>query len=168
MSAGHHTSERHSVAMKRELAGLLADPMVKKLVEGPIKVDFSHKMPLTGGSSVKWGQFYLDPRLKERFTVGNKANQDLSKPVLRHEVVEKALRQVFGFSYDRAHAFATLAERLVVEAMGMSWAAYKAVMASIVRRDEKQQPKSFPAGFDFGPFRESRGLKSLRWINRAA
>ena len=164
MSAGHRTETRHSEAMLRELKRLLADPRVKKLINSPYRVDFKHEMPLTGGSTVAWGTFFLDPKLKKRFTVGSKANLELWKPVLRHEVVEKALRIVFGMGYDRAHAFATLAERLVVEGMGIDWPAYKRAMASIVRRDEHERPKSLPAGYDYGPLRASRGLKSLKGL----
>lgn len=168
MSAGHRTQYRHSEAVVRELRRLLADPRVKKLVDGRVKVDFSHEMPLTGGSTVAWGTFFLDPRLKKRFTVGNKAGMDLSGPVLRHEVVEKALRMVFGMGYDRAHILATCAERLVVESAGMKWGPYKDAMESIVRRDEHERPAALPKGYDTGPLRASRGLKSLRGLTKQA
>jgi hypothetical protein len=138
----------------------MADKRVQKLVNGPVRVDFSHEMPLTGGSTVKWGTFFLDPRLKESYRVGKKAKMDLAEPVLRHEVVEKALRTIFGMGYDRAHTLATCAERLVVEARGMDWGDYKRVMEHIVRRDEHERPKSLPKGYDYTPMREShiRGL----------
>lgn len=168
MSAGHHTTHQHSASLVRELKRLLADSRVKKLVDGPIRVSFSHEMPLTGGSTAAWGTFFLDPRLKQRFRVGNRSEVDLSGPVLRHEVVEKALRAVLGMSYDRAHALATAAERLLVEAMGLEWGAYKRVMAAIVRSDEREHPKSMPKGFDYGPLRESRNLKSLKWLRKRA
>lgn len=168
MSAGHHTDHHPTPALRRELSHLLADKRVHKLLRAPYRVDFSHEMPLTGGSTTHWGVFFLDPKLKRRFTVGKHAGQDLSKPVLRHEVVEKALREVFRMSYGRAHQLATLAERLVVDEMGLDWAAYKRVMASIVRRDENEHPKSMPKDFDYGPVRESRGVKHLRWLQKAA
>lgn len=164
MSAGHHTHHEHTDAQRRELKRLLDDPRVKKLVESHVRVNLSHEMPLTGGSAVEWGTFFLDPKLKKRFTVGKKADQDLSGPVLRHEIVEKALRQVFGMSYDRAHLFATLAERQEVEGMGLNWHSYKDVMESIVRRDEHERPKSMPKGYDYGPLRASRGIKSLKGL----
>lgn len=168
MSAGHHTDHRHSDDLERELRRLLADPKVKKLLKRPYKVDFSHPMPLTGGSTVAWERFFLDPSLKRRFTVGARRNADLSGPVLEHEVVEKALRMVFGMSYDRAHRFATLAEKHVVVGMGLDWEAYKRVMAKIVRQDEHERPKSMPKGYDYGPLRESRGIKALKGLRRAA
>lgn len=164
MSAGNHTHPEHSDAQIRELKRLLADARVKKLLATQYRVNFSHPMPLTGGSTVEWGTFFLDPKLKRWFTVGKKADQDLAPSVLRHEVVEKALRQVFGMSYDRAHLFATVAERLEVERMGMNWGAYKRVMEGIVRTDEHERPKALPQGFDYGPLRASRGLKSLKGL----
>src|SRR5215469_3980594 len=100
MSAGHHVYHKHSDALLRELSRLMDDPRVKRLIEGPVKVDFSHQMPLTGGSTVEWGTFFLDPRLKRTYTVGKKRDVSLSEPVLVHEVVEKALRQVLGMGYD--------------------------------------------------------------------
>lgn len=166
MSSGHLTAHHHTEAMKRELQRLLADPRVKKLLDQRPKVDFSHEMPLTGGSTVAWGTFFLDPSLKQRFTVGHRTGMDLSGPVLRHEVVEKVLRRVFGMTYDRAHAFATLAERLVVEADGMKWGPYKNVMESIVRRDEHERPKTLPRGYDLGPLRASGAIKGLRGVTR--
>ncbi len=154
--------------MERELLRLMADAKVKKLLQRPYKVDFSHEMPLTGGSTVDWDRFFLDPALKRRFAVGRKRNVDLSQPVLEHEVVEKALRVVFGMNYDRAHRFATLAEKRVVVGMGLDWEAYKRVMAKIVRQDEHERPKSMPKGYDYGPLRESRGIKALKGLRRAA
>lgn len=168
MSAGHQTEHHESAALGQELARLLADARVKKLMQRAYRVDFSHPMPLTGGSTVTWDRFFLDPRLKQRFSVGQRRDVDLSEPVLRHEVVEKALRQVLGMSYDRAHVLATLAERQVVKAMKLDWNAYKRVMSQIVRRDESERPKSMPKDFDYGPVRASRGLKSLKWLQRAA
>jgi hypothetical protein len=167
MSAGHRTHHDHSDSQIRELKRLLADERVKKLIKTPYRVDLSHQMPLTGGSTVQWGKFFLDPKLKKTFMIGKKANQDLSPPVLRHEVVEKALRQVFGMSYDRAHIMATVAERLEVEKMGLDWETYKRTMESIVRKDEHEHPKSLPKDYDTGPLRASRGVKSLKWLQKA-
>jgi hypothetical protein len=82
--------------------------------------------------------------------------------------VEKALRTIFRMGYDRAHTLATAAERLVVESMGLNWAAYKRVIGSLVRRDEHERPKMLPKGFDYVPLRESRGLKSLRGLKEEA
>lgn len=168
MSAGHQIKHEHSTAQIAELKRLLADARVKKLLASSIRVDVSREMPLTGGSTVKWGTFFLDPKLKNTFTVGKKHGVDLSRPVLRHEMVEKALRMVFGMAYARAHLFATVAERLMVEAMGLDWGSYKRVMGGIVRRDEHEHPKSLPKDYDRGPLRESRGLKSLKWLQKAA
>lgn len=168
MSAGHHTAHRHSEQLARELERVLSDKRVIEYLKRPHRVDFSHQMPLTGGSSVDGRVYFLDPRLKRKYTVGTKAGQDLSGPVLRHEMVEKALRAVFGLSYARAHALATCAERFAVEAMGLSWAAYKNVMESIVRRDEHERPKTLPREYDLGPLRASGGLKSLRGLTRKA
>lgn len=168
MSAGHHTHPEHSDAQKRELKRLLADSRVKKLLATPYRVNLSHEMPLTGGSTVEWGTFFLDPKLKKHFAVGNRADQDLAPFVLRHEVVEKALRKVFGMSYDRAHLFATMAEMDEVEKSRLNWEAYKRVMMSLDRKDERERPKSLPKGYDYGPLRASRGLKSLKGLRERA
>lgn len=168
MSAGHHVHHEHSQADLRELKKLLADSRVKKLLASSVRVDLSHQMPLTGGSTVAWGTFFLDPKLKETFTVGEKRDVSLRKPVLRHEMVEKALRQVFRMGYDRAHRLATIAERLVVEEMDLNWGAYKRVMARIVRADEHERPNSMPHDYDYGPLRASRDVKSLGRLRKAA
>lgn len=157
VSSGHSTTYRHSETLVRELKRLLADERVKKLISGPIKVSFDHEMPLTGGSTVKWGTFFLDPKLKE-------AGEKFWEPVLRHEVVEKALREVFGMGYDRAHTLATCAEHEKVGEMGLNWRDYKNTMESIVRRDEHERPKSLPKDYDYGPLRASRGVKSLHGL----
>lgn len=164
MSAGHRTGHKQSTDFVREYERLMADPRVVKYLARSARTDLSHEMPLTGGSTIDGRTYFLDPKLKRRYDVGKKKGQDLSAPVLRHERVEKALRDVLGMSYDRAHAFATHAEKQVVEGRGMDWTIYKDVMESIVRRDERERPKSLPAGYDYGPLRASGGLKSLRGL----
>ena len=168
MSAGHHSHHRPSDTLDAELKRLMGDSRVKKLLARPYKVDFSYEMPLTGGSSDTWGTFYLDPGLKGRFRVGKERNVEVWRAVLEHEVVEKALRMVFGMAYDRAHRLATTAEHHVVTDMGLDWEAYKALMERIVRRDERERPTVMPKGFDFGPLHASRGIKALKGLKARA
>jgi hypothetical protein len=168
MSSGHHTHHHHNDRVLRELKRLLAEPDVKKWLDKPYKVDFSHPMPLTGGSTVDWGTFFLDPVLKERFKVGRRRNVDLAPFVLRHEIVEKALRLAKGMSYDRAHAYATCAEHQDVTAAGLDWDAYKSVMRKITSQNEHERPKGMPKGYDYGPLRASRDVKALRGVRRVA
>jgi hypothetical protein len=152
MSAGHrHT---RGTADEVELERILALPKVKAYLARPYRVVF-HPMILTGGSSVDGRTYFLDPRLKEKYTVGEKRDQDLAPFVLTHERYEKAFREVLGMNYSRGHLFATMVEKREVKAAGLEWSPYKNVMESIVRTDEEERP-SFPKGFDHVPVIESR------------
>ena len=151
MSAGHtHPEVRHTPALVRELKRLLDEPAIKAYMDRPYSVSYSYKIPLTGGSSVSGRIYYIDPDVPVSF-----------RPyILEHERVEKALRDVKGMKYARAHELATVAERLKVEADKRDWVGYKKAIAMPVRSNEKRGQEKLPAGFDLGPYRES-GLMDM-------
>lgn len=151
MSSGHAAAHGDV----NELTHLLADPRVRAYLERPWRVVY-HPMLLTGGSSVDGSIYYLDPSLQRLYHVGLRAPANLSRFVLLHERIEKALRAVLGMPYPRAHVLATAAERLEVERAGIRWDTYKGVMQHIVHLNEGAHP-SFPPGFDLGPVRDYYG-----------
>jgi hypothetical protein len=159
MSAGHHRHHAHTPELIAEYHKLVKDPRIKAYLARPYRVDTSHPMPLTGGSTTDGRVYFADPRL---------AKSDLLVFVLWHERTEKAFRAVLGMAYARAHALATVGERSKVEESGRSWPAYKREVASVVRRSEHERPAAMPKGYDYGPLRESGGVKSLAWLRRRA
>lgn len=159
MSAGHHHRQNHTSELIREVKSILGLPEVKAYLGRPYVVDYSREIPLTGGSSRDGGRYYIDPRVP----------LSLRPFVLRHERVEKAVRDVLGKSYSVAHRIATGAERIMVEESGRDWEEYKRQIAVPVRQAEKERPKSTPKDLDIGPYKESgemRLLRSARGIDR--
>ncbi len=143
MSAGHHHSP--SPDLDYEVAKLLANPGVRAYMRRPFRVSTAYKIPFTGGCSTDGRTYYIDPSVPEK-----------DRPlVLEHERVEAALRKTLGFSYARAHALATAAERMKAKLMRRDWDAYKKEMAGIVRRNEHETGRGMPNNLDLSPYRES-------------
>ncbi len=149
MSAGHHHSP--SPDLDHEVVKLLANPGVRAYMRRPFRVSTAYKIPFTGGSSVDGRIYYIDPSVPEK----------LRPLVLHHEQVEKALRSYLGYTYARAHALATAAERMKARNMGVNWDNYKKIMGSIVRENERREIKRLPRELDPGPYRESGRMDLL-------
>lgn len=151
MSAGHRKGYRHSKELERETERILALPAIKAYMAKPYKEDCLHDIPLTGGSSIKGDIYYLDRRL----------SRELREFVLQHERVEKAVREVMGKGYSRAHEIATCAEKMLVEKRKRNWDDYKHDVGQQVRHDEKEKGKlNIPKDLDPGPYKGS-GEESL-------
>ena len=152
MSAGHRSGFSHFHTIRSDCQKLLANPRIRAYLAKPYKVDTSHHIPLTGGSNKAGNIYYLDPRIAEQ-----------DRPfVLWHERVEKAARDVFDMSYDRAHMYATCAEHMRLEAAGGNWDEYKKRIGAVVREDEKSKSDNLPSDLDPGPYRESGMTHLLR------
>jgi hypothetical protein len=123
----------------------LATPEIKEFLAKPFRVDYSHTIPLTGGSNRNGRTYYEDRDVP----VG------LRKFILWHERTEKAFRSVLGMNYSRAHTLATCAERVLVEAAGRNWEQYKREVAQVVRHNEIEPKVGLPPDLDRVPMKES-------------
>lgn len=150
MSAGHHHSP--SPDLEHEVTRLLANPGVRAYMRRPFRVSTAYKIPFTGGSNKDGTIYYVDPSVPER----------LRPLILEHERVEKALRAYLGYSYPRAHALSTAAERMKARVMRLDWDVYKRVIGDIVRENEKSDVKRLPRDLDPGPYRESGRMDLLQ------
>jgi hypothetical protein len=97
---------------------LLDDPRVKaRLARRPI-VDRRFDMPFVAGYSKDGARVYIDRHLPARgIKIGARIVNVVPFLVI-HETVESALIAVFGYKYQVAHEFATLAENRAVRAAG--------------------------------------------------
>jgi hypothetical protein len=148
MSAGHRHHQEHDPAIVSQTRKYLAMPQISGYLARPYSTDFSHRIPYTGGSSADGRIYYVDPDVPAA----------LRRFVVWHERVEKALRDELRMSYDRAHRIATCAERLMVEAEGHSWEAYKRAVGKPVRINEAHKDSNMPPGFDYGPYFETNKM----------
>lgn len=126
-----------------ELHHALSHPAVQAVLEQPAQEDFTHHIPLTGGSNVSGTTYYGDKSLPT----------SLRPFVMVHERVEKAVRSGLGLKYPEAHKLATAAEKMAVEHAGHNWAAYKKAVDGPVRRDENEPQADVPPDLDHGPFK---------------
>jgi hypothetical protein len=151
MSVGHQREYRHKAGLIAETQKLLRDSRIQAYLKRPFKINLKHHIPYTGGSSRDGLTYYLDKDLPDVFHV----------PVLWHERIEKALRDVLKMSYSRAHELATCAERMLVDRMGQSWSEYKEAIGEYVRSNMEHPAKNLPDDLDTGPYRESGQMKLL-------
>jgi hypothetical protein len=149
VSVGHQREYRHKSGIIQETRAVLRDSKMQAYLKRAFKIDLKHHIPFTGGSSRDGLKYYLDKDLPDAFHV----------PVLWHERVEKALRDVMQMSYSRAHELATCAERLLIERLGQSWSDYKDAIGEHVQANMRHPAKDIPDDLDLGPYRESGQMK---------
>lgn len=121
----------------------MATPEIKAYLARPYREDFSHPIPLTGGSSKNGRVYYEDPNVPVK----------LRPFVMWHERTEKAFRDVLKMDYDRAHELATCAERVLVESKGLNWEEYKREIGKVVRHDETESKTNLPPDLDRVPMK---------------
>ena len=102
-----------------------------------MKIDRSYDVPALAGTSKDGRTVYIDRHVPKRIKVGGRS-VDPAKYLAIHETDEfRAMAR--GEKYKAAHkGVATPAERQAVEADGLDWKSYSAVMSGLLRATEKE------------------------------
>jgi hypothetical protein len=88
--------------------------------------------------------------------------RDLS-PFLRiHEYTEKALIDIFDFTYQEAHHLATHFERKAVEAAGINWNHYQDYLKPYIKKTGDESLHSVPKDLDLTPYVDDHDKKHLK------
>lgn len=125
MSSGHRPGiSEHRRPSVTELLSTITDPHITPELRKPHRESRAYSIPWLAGYSRDGKTIYYDKHLPEHLQIQG-AIVAPSQFLYWHEVLEKALIDHYGWSYARAHAYATVFEHLQVSARGISPAAYE-------------------------------------------
>lgn len=158
MSAAH--GKRHKL-ISAELDDLLdealADKRIKERLARPYKVNTSYDIPLLGSSAVGGGTVYIDRHLPRLLPVGKRKLEN--RPgLIKHERLEQALEDIFGWKYDLAHDVATHYEERDYRAKGFDPAAVEKAYAPYIKADEHEKIVKVPVDLDVRPMLTDKEL----------
>ena len=128
---------------RAKINAVLAMPAVQREITAPREIDRSHDVPYLAGSDKEGGTTYIDKDVPASVKIGGKA-VDPAKYLNVHEQTEHALMTVGKMPYEQAHSIATQKERAAVEADGLSWKEYEAVMDGYLDDTEHEKGEDFP------------------------
>lgn len=148
MSAGHF-GHHHIKAEERAAAiAMLREPRFKSALLRYTREDNAHRVIFLAGSDKDGTTVFYDEDLPAKIRMarkGGKIELGDPRPFLRwHETVEGILIRLYGFTYAKAHLYATAIERMMLERAGWIWASYQKALKPFIRTDETDLAKGTP------------------------
>ena len=135
--------------------------------QAKVTLNREYDIPYTGGYSEDGSTIYVDKRLPTGYidSEGNHV-QGISYLVI-HEVVEKALMDALGFSYNHAHSIAMGAEMHACTMDRVNYDEYYEFLGKFIPSDLKEEDiKSVPKDLDITPYVEDKLTKVVAKIKQ--
>lgn len=159
MSAGHGKGGEHKLAprdLDDFLDEALAHAKIKARLARPFKLKTNFDIALLGSSGIGGGNVYLDRHLKHDSwpygvlpVAGNRL--DVKLGLVRHERLEQACEDVFGWPYDLAHQVAQQWEERDYRQKGFDPAAVERAFEPFIKADAKEKIEKCPTDLDLRP-----------------
>lgn len=130
---------------------LAACPAVVADIQREITISTTYDQPYLSGYTTTGRPILIDQRVP-RFAQIKESWIYLFKYLVVHETVESALIRILGYDYEKAHHFALAAEKEAVEADGISWDDYQAIMVKLIEAVEIENIQLMPADQDLTPW----------------
>lgn len=131
---------------------MITDPRFLARLQRPVGVDRTKDIPYLAGYSTDGRTIYIDRHLKGEWFI---------KYLLRHEMSEKALIDIFHLDYQQAHHIAEHLEHDLVVSDGISWLAYSKFLDPYIHEDEMEHIKDPPKNLDLTPYEDEREHRML-------
>ena len=175
MSAGHrHPSKFSESDLDDILDEILAHKRVKERLARAYKLVTDYDIALLGSSSVGGAHVYLDRHLRGRglpygvIPVG-KRQLDTKQGLTRHERLEQALEDLFGWSYDLSHCVAQHWEHRDYKRRGFDPAAVERAYKPFIKSDEHERIVRTPTDLDMRPLlAPPKSTALIEHINKTA
>ena len=159
MAAGQSNPTPHVTNKERaELDKIFSEPKFVRAYRRYTKTNSEFHVPYLAGSSQDGRTVYFDQRTPAS-----------AKPfIAEHEKVEGVLIREYGWDYEKAHKFATEAERTKVEGtLGLNWKIYQEKLSGPISKAEKAPKRNLPpdlldAAYNGDPDEATKRLGSSR------
>lgn len=156
MSGHQHRTKLSSAELDDLLDEALADPKIKKRLARGFNLVTSFDIALLGSSSIGGFNVYLDRHLRFKdwpygiLPVRFK-KLDTKPGLIRHERLEQALEDEFGWGYDLSHAVAQQWEERYYRAKGFDPEAVERMFEPYIKHDEVERIVKTPLDLDMRP-----------------
>jgi hypothetical protein len=86
---------------------------------------------------------------------------DLMKFLKIHEIVEKAMIDLYDYHYESAHKIATYFESQAVTKAGMNFTSYQDYLKPFIKTIEDEKVQKVPRDLDLTPYKDEKGCEKL-------
>ena len=122
-----------------------------------IRVDRSYDVPYVAGYSEDGSTIYIDRHLKTKFD-----RMDVERVIVAHEVVEKALLDLFNLNYQQAHHIAMYMEHEYAVKNGLDWLKYTKFLYPQMKLIGSEKIKRVPPDLDLEPYEDEKDFDLLK------
>lgn len=133
-----------------------------------LKINRDYDIPYTAGYNKKGTVIYIDKDMPSLMPVNKNKSQNITKFLVLHEVIEKALIKELGhIHYQFAHEIAFMAEKEAVKREGINTKKYDKFMDRYIKKNERKKLVSVPKDLDLKPYQDEKDTKTLAKIKQA-
>ena len=151
MASGHTSKgDRSRAELDDMLAYVMANPKIRRRLAQPFTLSRKFDIALLGSSATDGKTVYLDRHLPVSVKVG-KRPMNVTQPLIRHERLEQAIEDIYGWPYILAHDIAEHWEEQLVTQMGIDPKAYEKALEPWIKKDEHAKVTKVPADLDLRP-----------------
>jgi len=136
-------------------------------INTPVKVECGWDIPYLSGYSRDGKTVYIDRHLQQ-FLLVNGKKIDIIDFLVVHEVVEKALIDLFHMHYRRAHHVATHYEYLAAKNHGINWWVYSKFLKEQSKSVYSDKLTNVPRDLDLSAIRNDSEKLLIKDIQRGA
>lgn len=147
----HLEALTHLMKSKRFVAALEHKPRIIQ----------SYDIPYLAGYSKDGETIYIDRHIPMNIAIDG-VKHNILPFIVKHEVVEKSLMDIFGMNYKAAHMLATSAEHDLVRKAGIDVNSYEAVVKPYIKKAEHEVIKKVPMDLDITPYKDENDIKLLK------
>jgi hypothetical protein len=122
----------------------------------------TYDIPYLCGYSANASRVYFDRHLETKMD-----GHDLTPFLKIHELVEKALLDLYGMDYQQAHHIATHMERMAVEKAGIKWSRYDEFLRPMIKYVSREHLSRVPRDLDVEPYKDEHERNLLRSLMKA-
>jgi hypothetical protein len=140
----------------------VTDPRFIKRMNEKFKIDRNHDVPYVAGYSKNGKIIYIDRHLPLMDD-----GRDVEKYLIVHERTEKAIIDLFGLDYQRAHHIAMEQEKEAVKKAGIPWPQYEAHYRKYIKGCAHEKLQKLPKDLDLTPYKDEHDLKLLKALLNA-
>ena len=162
--AMHHRKGEIPKVSSAKAKKLLSNEEVKAHLESNYNLIKTYDIPYLAGYSKDGKHIYFDRHLKLITTPPD--SFDVTNYLIIHERVEKALIDVFDYTYETAHAVALRCEYDAVVGDGHDWKKYSDYLKPFIKSAEHEKLEKVPGDLDLTPYEDDNDLDILNRLKK--
>jgi hypothetical protein len=136
---------------------MLNDRRFKRRIAEHHIIDRSYDIPYVAGYSEDEKRIYIDRHLNTKMD-----GVDVAPFIITHEVIEKALLDLFNLKYQQAHHIATYVEHEHCTKAGVNWRKYTKFLDPQMKHIGHEKVKKIPKSLDLEPYEDEKDFELLK------